>query len=207
MKYIAFDVETTGFIAGIDQIVEISAIRFVDGKADGLFSTLVDPCIPIPQSATNVSGIRDDMVQGKPTIDKLLEPFAEFCGSDLLVAHNASFDYQFVTESIRKFESSAPKGLILDSCSISRKVFPGLLNYKLGTLVQHLKFKTEGLHRAEADAFYCGQLFAAILNKVFMANEPLSIEKLIALSNNQALKFPQVIRAEKQLNFFDSLSI
>src|SRR3712207_6953954 len=53
------------------------------------------------------------------------------------------------------------RGVILDSCTMARKVYPGLANYKLGTLVQHLSITANGdFHRAEADASYCGYLFA-----------------------------------------------
>jgi len=42
MDFIAFDLETTGTVAGVDQIVEIGAVRFVNGKIDSVFSTLVN---------------------------------------------------------------------------------------------------------------------------------------------------------------------
>ena len=111
MKIIAFDLETTGFIAGVDQIVEIGAVRFENGVPEAKFSTLIDPKMPIPPAASKVNGISDEMVAGKPLISQVLEPFAEFCGADILVAHNAPFDYQFLATDIKKFETAAPKGL------------------------------------------------------------------------------------------------
>src|SRR5580698_4507970 len=82
MRFIAFDLETTGIVAGVDRVVEIGAVRFIDGQVEGVFSTLVDPQIPMPPGASRVNGITDDMLHGKPRIDELLEPFAEFCESD-----------------------------------------------------------------------------------------------------------------------------
>lgn len=199
MRFVAFDLETTGFLPGVDQIVEIGAIRFVDGQPEASFVTLIDPGRSIPKGASDVSGITDDMVRGQPTIENVLEGFANFCGGDLMVAHNAPFDFQFLVADIQKFESPAPGGLVLDTCAISRKVFPGLLNYKLGTLIQHLGIPSTGFHRAGEDAGYAGQLFLQILQRLSLNGQLPATENLIALSNNQSLRFPKIVKQPKQL--------
>jgi len=199
MRFIAFDLETTGIFAGVDQIVEIGAVRFIENKPEAIFATLVDPKMPIPISASRINGISDKMVKGKPIIESLLDSFAKFCGDDVLVAHNAPFDVQFLTNDIKKFESTAPRGLILDTCSISRKVFPGLANYKLGTLIQHLKIKATKFHRAEEDASYCGHLFMKILEKVSPMGDHPPLENLVALSGKNPVRFPQIEKQPKQL--------
>lgn len=205
MDFIAFDTETTGFLPGVDQIIEIGAIRFTGGVPDSLFCTLIDPGRSIPAAASRVNGITDEMVQGQPKIESILEPFANFCGDLPLVAHNAPFDVQFVTSDIKKFESLAPRGIVLDTCAMARKVFPGLMNHKLGTLVQHLQIPSTGFHRAQEDAGYCGQLFLKIIEKIAAHGEVPAIENLIALSNNQVLRFPQIVRQPKQLDLLGSL--
>jgi DNA polymerase-3 subunit epsilon len=167
MRFIAFDLETTGTVAGVDKIVEIGAVRFVNGVIEGTFCTLIDPKMPIPSGASAVNGITDDMVLGKPLIEDVLEAFHEFCENDPIVAHNAPFDTQFLTADIKKHELPGPKGIILDTLPIARKVFPGLANYKLGTLVQHLNIKSSQFHRAEEDASYCGYLMLEIIKKIF----------------------------------------
>jgi len=129
----------------------------------------------------------------------LLDSFAEFCGSDALVAHNSPFDFQFLTADIKKHESTAPSGLIFDTCSISRKVFPGLANYKLATLLQHLKIETTKFHRAEEDATYCGHLFLKIVEKIGAGNSEIPIENLKALGGKPPLRFPQIEKQPKQL--------
>lgn len=201
MKFIAFDLETTGTVPGVDQIVEIGAVRFSDGVVESVFSTLVDPMRSIPPGATAVNGITDDMVFGKPKIDTLLEAFADFCEDLPLVAHNAPFDSQFLTSDIKKHELPAPRGIILDSLPISRKVFPGLANYKLGTLVQHLKIPSAGFHRAEEDATYCGQLFIELVKRISVGGKPPQIENLVALTGKSEVRFPQIIRQPKQMGF------
>ncbi len=203
MNFIAFDLETTGFLAGVDKIVEIGAVKYHNSEVDSVFATLIDPKMSIPEGASRVNGIHDEMVRGKPTIDRILEPFAEFCGDYVMVAHNASFDTQFLTADIKKFETLAPSGVILDTLAMAKKVFPGLPNYKLGTLIQHLNIPAGQFHRAEEDANYCGQLFIRILQKISLAGTVPPIENLIALSGKGAIYFPKIERRETQLNFLD----
>ncbi len=201
MRFIAFDLETTGTVPGVDQIVEIGAVRFDNGVVDGVFATLINPFKSIPPGATAVNGITDQMVQGKPRIEEILSSFAEFCEDLVLVAHNAPFDCQFLTSDIKKHESMAPRGLILDTLPISRKVFPGMPNYKLGTLVQHLKIPTTGFHRAEEDATYCGQVFLELVKRISIGGKPPQLENLIALTGKPELRFPQIERQPKQMGF------
>jgi DNA polymerase III subunit epsilon len=201
MRFIAFDLETTGTVPGVDQIVEIGAVKFNNGQVESVYSTLVDPQRMIPPGASAVNGISDEMVKGKPTIDTLLASFSEFCEDLLLVAHNAPFDAQFLTADIKRFEAEAPKGIVVDTLPISRKVFPGLANYKLGTLVQHLKIPSTGFHRAEEDATYCGQLFVELLKRISVGGKPAEIENLVALTGKPEFRFPQIVRQPKQMDF------
>ncbi len=201
MRFIAFDLETTGFLPGVDRICELGAVRFVNGEVDAIFSTLVDPQMPMPAAASKVNGITDEMLAGKPKIEDLLESFADFCEDDFLVAHNAAFDTQFLTKDIEKFEVKAPKGIILDSLPIARKVFPGLANYKLGTLVQHLNIPGSGFHRAEEDASFCGRVFLKMMEKMtgsMMSLPP--IENLVNMTGKPECRFPQITPQPKQLS-------
>jgi DNA polymerase-3 subunit epsilon len=206
MRFIAFDLETTGTLPGVDRIVEVGAVRFVNGEVDAVFSTLVDPERAIPEGASRVNGIRDEMVAGKPKIETLLEPLAQFCGDDLLVAHNAAFDFQFLSSDYQRFETPTPRGPVLCSYLMAKKVFPGMANYKLGTLVQHLSIDADGFHRAEADATYCAKLFLKIVERVTGSHlNPPPLPNLIALTGKPEVRFPVVEPQPKQLNLLDLL--
>jgi DNA polymerase-3 subunit epsilon len=205
MKFIAFDLETTGTVPGVDRIVEIGAVKFENGQPVETFCTLINPEMPIPEGASRVNGIFDDMVKGKPLIEETLEPFAEFCGDIPMVAHNAPFDSQFLVAEILRCEAAAPRGVVLDTLPIARKVFPGLANYKLGTLVQHLGIPAGQFHRAEEDASYCGHLLLKIIEKISTPGSIPDIENLILLTGKPEFRFPVVERSYKQLNFLSEL--
>ena len=200
MEFIAFDLETTGTVAGVDRIVEIGAVKYIDGSPVATYSTLVDPQKSMPEGATRFNGITDEMLVGQPFIEDLLESFAEFCGDAPIVAHNAPFDVQFLTADIKRHELPGPAGIILDTLPIARKVLPGLANYKLGTLVQHLNIPSGQFHRAEEDASYCGQLFMGMLDRIFRPGEPVVIQNLVALTGRPESRFPVIKKTQKQLD-------
>lgn len=201
MRFIAFDTETTGTVPGVDALVEIGAVRFNNGIVDAVFSTLIDPKRPIPPAASKVNGITSDMLVGKPTIDKLLEPFAEFCADDPIVAHNASFDAQFLIADMKKHQFSGPRGVIIDTLPIARKVVPGLANYKLGTLVKHFNIPSTDFHRAEEDATYCGRVFLGLCKIISGKEGHIPIENLISLTGKPEFRFPKIERVPRQMEF------
>lgn len=200
MDFIAFDLETTGTVAGVDQIIEIGAVRFQNGEPVALFSTLVDPGIPIPPGASAVNGIKDEMVKGQPKIETLLEALTEFCGETPMVAHNANFDAQFLTADYKKHEFPTPRGIILDTLPIARKILPALPNHRLGTLVQHLKIPAGQFHRAEDDATACGRLFIELCKRVSVNGQAPEIQNLVALTGKPTAYFPLIERKPKQLD-------
>lgn len=203
MKFIAFDLETTGTKPSEDMIVEVGAVMFEGNRALKGYGKLVDPGIPIPQEASAVNGITDDMLVGKPKIADVLAEFAEFCGDLPLVAHNAPFDYKFLLEDVKLHKSVAPAGVVLDTLPLARKVFPNLPNYKLWTLTRHFNFPSGTFHRAEEDSSYCGLLFAKIVETLEMRGEPCSEQDLISLmGGKEEMRFPIFAPEPNQLDLF-----
>ena len=202
MDFIAFDLETTGIQPKNDAVVEIGAVRFIGGQPAETFCTLINPGRAIPPEASAVNGITDEMVAGSPGIEQVLTELADFCGELPLVAHNAPFDFKFLLAAVEKHRARAPKGIVLDSCALARIVFPGMLNYKLGTLVRHFGFPAGTFHRAEEDSVYCGLLFARIVEALEKAGQSASVHALLDLAKQPALKFPQYEKQPEQLGLF-----
>ena len=198
-NFVSFDLETTGTLSHLDQIVEIGAVRFKDGKMEDSFQQLVSIDIPMPEQASKVNGITDEMLKSQPSVQEVLPDFVDFCGSSLMVAHNAPFDFQFLLRAVEDHHTIAPKGLVLDTCQLARKTFPGLANYKLSTLCDYLKINSNGFHRAESDALNCAYLFLHILNKNSLSTE--DVKALSQLAGRSPLKFPDTY-LEGQMAFF-----
>ncbi len=202
MEFVAFDLETTGTRLSEHRIVELGAVRFEGGKALEGFVHLINPQVPIPPDASAVNGITDEMVKGKPHIEQVLGEFSEFCRDLPLVAHNAPFDYKFLLADVKRYERPAPRGTVLDTLPLARRIFPGLPDYKLWTLVRHLNFPGGTFHRAEKDSFYCGLLFAKQVEILEMRNEPCSVEALQQMMDRKPMEFPQFVQKSKQMNMF-----
>ena len=199
-NFISFDLETTGTLSHIDEIIEIGAVYFENGKVKDRFQSLVFIDKPIPEAATKVNGITDDMLKNQPSIEEILPDFADFCKDHLIVAHNAPFDFQFLLRAIQEHRTTAPRGLVLDTCQLARKSFPQLVNYKLSTLCDYLKIQGNSFHRASEDAFYCGHLFLSILEKNSFSTS--NVKELVQLSDRAPLKFPSV-HLDSQMDLFD----
>lgn len=202
MNFIAFDLETTGIKPKEDRIVEIGAVLFEGSRAVKGYGTLVDPGVPIPSEASAVNRITDAMVLGKPKVAEVLADFANFCGDLPLVAHNAPFDFKFLLEDIQLHRAAAPTGVVLDTLPLARKIFPGLPNYKLGTLVRHFGFPSGTFHRAEEDSAYCGLLFDTLIQTLEMRREPCSVSDLVRMIGKGEMRFPQYALQADQLDLF-----
>lgn len=202
MKFIAFDLETTGIDPRLDGIVEIGAVRFNGDDPEESLCSLINPGRPIPPEASAVNGITDDMVADQPPIRTVLSDLADFCGDLPLVAHNAPFDFKFLLKAVEEHKAKAPSGIVLDSCALARVVFPGMMNYKLGTLVRTFNFPAGTFHRAEEDSVYCGRLFAHIVQTLEKTGQPATVPALLDLLRQPQMKFPQYADQPEQLGLF-----
>ena len=160
--YVVFDLETTGFSAEADRIIEIGAVKITDGKIVDKFSTFVNPQIPISFRIEKLTGITDAMVLSAPTIETVLKDFLDFCGDAVLVAHNAEFDTSFIANKAQK-QGITVNNTILDTVLLAQFVIPNLHNYKLDTLCKHLGVSLENHHRAVDDAGATADAFIKLI--------------------------------------------
>ncbi len=197
--FIAFDVETTGVNVERSEIIEIGAVRFVNGKPVDTFQSLISIKGSIPSEATRVHGITEDMLAGQPVIADVLEQFTVFCADATLVAHNAPFDIKFINAAAEQHGITLPPKLVLDSYVLAKRSLPELFNHRLETLVKHFKIESGTFHRAAEDACSCGQLLVELLKIMSKKEAPLTPEKLITL-NGGKLHFASIASRARQMN-------
>lgn len=169
-KFIAFDVETTGLNPVQDRIIEIGAVIFCDGKPTKSFSTLINPGIKIPASASAVNHITNDMIFSAPDEVTAYKQFIEFLGGALtgdimMCAHNARFDFNFLTNTLSRLGYDGDFKYI-DTLSLARKRISGVENYKQSTLEAYFGLNNTEAHRAYSDAENCGQILVAIMDRM-----------------------------------------
>lgn len=171
-SYVCFDLETTGLSPVDDAIVEIGAVRVVDGLVTDRFHQLVNPNRSISSRASAVNHLTDDMVSASPFIYEVMPDFLSFVGSDVLVAHNARFDSQFIAQACLRYRFKYPKEYF-DSREFTF-FWPDLPNQKLATFLAAAGIENQVAHRALPDAESLAQLMIKSLNKEF--NLPLPVD-------------------------------
>lgn len=159
-NYVLFDLETTGTSCTTDEVVEISAIKVMNGSVVEEFSTLVNPQMPIPYWATEVNGITDAMVADSPTFDVALKDFLEFVGDMPLVGHNIhTFDMKFICRDAQKYFSKTIGNDYVDTLPIARLYLPQLGHHTLSDLADYYGISSDGAHRALFDCRMNQQIF------------------------------------------------
>ena len=159
------DLETTGTDTAGDRIVDIALLRRDPAGMEGVFSSLVDPGVPIPSEASEVHHITDDMVRGQPTFKELAPKLLAFIGDADLGGFNvAKFDVPMLIAEFKRagFDFSAKDRRVLDAFVIFQRKEPR-------NLAAAYKFycgkEIQGAHRAEADARASFEVFAAQLER------------------------------------------
>jgi len=207
-----FDVETTGLYPySGDRICEIAAIRTSPGRhKPAKFHSLVDPQRPISYGAFYVNGITDDMVKGKPTIEKILPQFLKFIEGTVLVAYNAGFDLGFLESSLGEDKDIIRDYFVIDALHLARRLFNGLARYNLGHVSESLGVKIYQEHRALADATMAWKVFEKELEMLSMEGvEKVEDVAYVKMKRTPPLKkvkdykltvIEEAIREQKKLN-------
>lgn len=166
LVFVAFDLETTGLSPQLDLIVEIGAVKYIDGREVAKYGVLVNPGRPMPPGASAVNGITDDMLADKPAITEVLPEFLAFIKDAVLVAHNATFDLGFIRSAMARQGLGQLPNDFVDTRIMAQKAFPGRPNYKLQSMAVDLGVKALEAHRAEDDARVCLEVFLACLKQL-----------------------------------------
>ncbi len=161
-SYVVFDIETTGFYSSKNSIIEIGAVKVVDGKEVEYFSEFVNPHVPIPYKITELTSITDDMVKDADDINVILPKFMEFIGDSVLVAHNAQFDVGFIEANCNR-QGIAHDFTVLDTVELGHALLPDLNRFKLDTVAKRLGIKLEHHHRAVDDAGATAKIFVKFI--------------------------------------------
>ena len=166
LTFVVFDTETTGLSPSTDAIVQIAAVRLINGRRveSEVFDTLVDPGRPIPPGSTDVHGITDSMVVGAPDIIAAGRQFHKFAEGAVLVAHNAPFDMEF----LRRQEAGIGKSFdhpVLDTVLLSAVVYGQLDQHSLDALTARLgiTIPEEARHTAIGDTVATADAFLKLV--------------------------------------------
>jgi len=153
LDYAVVDVETTGTRcwAG-DRITEIAVVAVRGGVVTETFETLVNPERPIPPWITRLTNITWDMVKDAPRFRDVCDDVVRALDGAIFVAHNAQFDWRFVTTEVERATGRQLEGRRLCTVKLARKLLPQLRSRRLDSLAFHYDVTIRARHRAGGDA-------------------------------------------------------
>ena len=160
--YTVIDLETTGLKAVSDSILEYGALRVRDNVPAEEMSILVRCSAPLPETITELTGIRDADVQQGMEERAALEKFLTFIGHDPLVGHNISFDMEFLRAACKRYGLPIPANHCTDLMQLARRKLYRVSNYKLLTLAQHFQLADKVEHRALPDCRLIWQVYCKL---------------------------------------------
>lgn len=199
--YAIIDVETTGGSARFERITEIAIVRHDGERVVDTFSTLINPERPIPWNITQLTGISNDMVADAPHFYEVAKKIVEMTEDAIFVAHNVSFDYNFIKEEFARLGYDFSKKQLC-TVRLSRKAFPGLKSYSLSNLKNHFGIHADRSHRALDDTLATVRVFEKILE----AQNGVKIKSFLNAGVRES-KLPPGITMEKLQSVPDACGI
>jgi DNA polymerase III subunit epsilon len=164
LYYAVVDVEATGTRpwAG-DRITEIAVVAVRGGAVAETFETLVNPDRPIPPFVTRLTRITWDMVKHAPRFGEICDDVVRALDGAIFVAHNAQFDWRFVTTEIERATGRRLHGNRLCTVRLARKLLPQLRSRRLDSLAMHYGVTITARHRAGGDAVATAKILVRLL--------------------------------------------
>jgi DNA polymerase III epsilon subunit family exonuclease len=158
------DVETTGMRAGgSDRITEIAVVVVHGDRREIVLDSLVNPGRPIPPAVCAITNITNAMVKDAPTFADVADQVVAALAGRVFVAHNARFDWGFVSAEVRRARDLALDGPQLCTVRLARRLVKGVRSCGLDNLTQHFGFDNPARHRAAGDALVTADLLARLL--------------------------------------------
>ncbi len=176
---VVIDIETTGLYV-TDDIIEVTAIKYTEGFVpESCCSILCKPRKPIPEAATEINGITDEMVADCPLFSTVANGISEYIKGCTIVGHNLEFDIKrlyangvVLPEKSRYYDTLKLARYVLDAEGSQKynhetgeyeEVEGDVENYKLGTLCEYYGIYRDDAHRALSDCFATGKLFKKLI--------------------------------------------
>ena len=148
--YVSVDLETTGLNPKHDKIIEIGAVKVVNGKITEAFESFVNPHRKLSAQVMELTHISDEQLLHAPEIEDVLKCFLEFAGDEILLGHRILFDYSFLKRAAVNSNLSFERQGI-DTLKLARKYLPDLESKRLPFLCSYYQIDYVA-HRALEDA-------------------------------------------------------
>ncbi len=166
VRFAVVDVETTGGAAWRGhRVTDISIVEVVGGEIVSEYESLVNPGRGIPPKITALTGISEEMVRGAPYFDHIADEISDRLRGRVFVAHNASFDWEFVSSELQRSTGEMPDIPRLCTVRMTRRLVPELRRRNLDVVTRHFGIDIHARHRAHGDALATARVLLRLLDE------------------------------------------
>lgn len=190
--FVVFDTETTGLSCRYDRLLEFGAVKVnMAGQVVDQIDFFINPDRKISGFAVEKSHITQEMVDRGKSIKDALRTIKEFFGNDILVAHNAVFDFDFLNEALKNNGMETIKNPVIDTLQLSRYLYPDMRSHREEALARKfdISFDSLSAHRANYDAEHLGQIFKGMLSDLIQQKPRLNLLDIADLPVTKEMLF------------------
>ena len=202
--FIALDIETTGFDFEQDEIIEIGACKYKNGKLVDSFSYFIKPKTKVPTYIKQLTHITDKQLQNGLGLAEALTKLKGYVDGYHLICHNTAFDIGFINKKLEMEAMQPLENPYFDTLELSRIYLPFTSNHKLGTIAEYFKVELNNAHRAIYDAEATAGIFLNLMKYIekyipMKLNYRLSeVAKLADLSTDLTYLLEKIINHQKK---------
>ena len=180
MREIVLDTETTGLSPNKgDRVVEIGCVELINHvPTENTFQVYVNPERDMDEGAQKIHGLTNEFLLDKPKFSEIAEEFISYIGESKIIAHNASFDINFLNSELARLDKPIiPQERVVDTLKMAREKYPGARN-SLDALCK--RFLVDNSNRKLHGALLDSELLAEVYLELIGGKEPdlaLAVEK------------------------------
>jgi len=167
LGFAVVDVETTGGRPDNgDRITEIAVVTVQNGEVTNVYETLVNPERSIPPFITRLTNISWEMVRDKSPFRDVCDDVLRALAGNVFVAHNANFDWRFVSAEVARTTGRELTGRRLCTVRLARRILPQLRSRSLDWVARHYDVEIPAgmRHRAAGDALATAHCLLRLLD-------------------------------------------
>ena len=155
------DLETTGLNSNKDKIIEITVVKWQNGKILDQYYSLINPGESHIKLVYKFEPFLNEDFSLAARFEEIKDNIRKFLGNDIIIAHNAIFDYSFLYKTFKEHNIE----LVLPYCctvKLSRKLYKEHKKHNLDSVIERLNIKTTNRHRSYFDT----QVLVEFLNNI-----------------------------------------
>ena len=179
---VVYDLETGA--GGVDtnkaEIVEICAMSAIASELED-YHQRVKPPNRIPNSATRIHRIDNEMVANEPDIETVLPGFLNIVQNRILIGHNIiNFDNPVLDRHLRQYLKEGLSNPYYDTLAIAQRLYPRE-RCNLGALADKFEIEHGDMHQAYEDVRVNRHVFEKLIEEDLDRREVQSLPELLPL--------------------------